>query len=89
MERNERLLDIRTEALMMGQDKEVLNMLIQEKYDRMDWVTYGNERESKGIDKTRLESIKTVMKKLAYTSQQAVDFLDIPKKDQSRYAVEL
>ena len=24
-------------------------MLIQEKYDRMDWVTYGDEREFKGI----------------------------------------
>ncbi len=35
----------------MAQDKEVQNMLIQEKYDRMDWVTYGNEQMREGLSK--------------------------------------
>ena len=48
-EKNTKLLDIRAEALAMAQDKEVQNMLIQEKYDRMDWVTYGNEQKREGL----------------------------------------
>lgn len=32
----------------MAQDKEVQKMLIQERYDRMDILTYGNDREKKG-----------------------------------------
>ena len=31
-----------------------------------------------GIDQNRIENIKTVMEKLAYTAKQAMDFLNIP-----------
>lgn len=48
-ERNEELKSMRDEALNMVQNKEVQNMLIQEKYDRMDWLTYGNEQRREGI----------------------------------------
>lgn len=33
----------------MGQDKDVQNMLIQERYDRMDWLTYGKEQRDEGV----------------------------------------
>ena len=29
----------------------VQNMIIQERYDRMDWLTYGAEQKAKGEDK--------------------------------------
>ena len=45
--------------------------------------------EAKGIDKARLESIKTVMKKLKYDAQQAMDFLDVPVNDQAKYAAKI
>ena len=57
-EQNEELQKMRTEAFEMAQEKEVQNMLIQERYDRMDWVTYGNEQRKEGEkngDRQRLE----------------------------------
>ena len=45
--------------------------------------------EAKGVDKARLESIKTVMKKLKYDVQQAMDFLDVPVNDQAKYAAKI
>ena len=47
-EKDDDLKKIRTEAHNMAQDKEVQNMLIQEKYERMDWQSYGDEREAGG-----------------------------------------
>lgn len=47
-EENEELQSIRSEALVMAQDREVQNIIIQERYDRMDWLTYGNQREAAG-----------------------------------------
>ena len=47
-EHDKTLMEIRKEASAMSQEKEVQRMLIQEKYDRMDWVTFGNEREHQG-----------------------------------------
>ncbi len=44
------LVGMRDEAYLMGQDKEVQFMLTKEKYDQMDWLSYGNEREEKGAD---------------------------------------
>ena len=35
----------------MEQDKEVQNVIIQERYDRMDWLSYGNQREKKGEER--------------------------------------
>ena len=45
--------------------------------------------EAKGVDKARLESIKTVMKKLKYDVQQAMDFLDVPVNDQAKDAAKI
>lgn len=42
------LQSIRSEAMAMAQDREVQNMIIQDRYNRMDWVTYGNQREEAG-----------------------------------------
>lgn len=39
----------------------------------------------KGIEENRIENIKTVMKKLAYTSKQAMDLLDIPLTEREKY----
>ena len=36
------------EAQQMAQDREVQNMIIQERYDRMDWLTYGEEQKALG-----------------------------------------
>ena len=42
------LKEMRKELYNMAQDKEVQNMLLQEKYERMDWVSYGNEKMREG-----------------------------------------
>ena len=48
---DEALARIRTEIRSMAQDKEVQNMLTQEMFERMDWASYGEEREEEGIEK--------------------------------------
>ena len=48
---DEALARIRTEIRSMAQDKEVQNMLTQEMFERMDWASYGEEREEEGIQK--------------------------------------
>ena len=47
------------------------------------------EGKAEGVDETRLENIKSVMKNLKYSSQQAMDLLDIAPADQSKYAAML
>ena len=47
------------------------------------------ESIQRGIDQTRIENIKTVMEKLAYTAKQAMEFLNIPTADQSKYLAKL
>ena len=42
-----------------------------------------------GIDQSRVESIKNIMKKLGYTIQQAMDLLDIPAEEQKKYMARL
>lgn len=42
------LAGIQVEIRNMAQDKEVQAMLIQEKFDLMDWASYGEERRSEG-----------------------------------------
>ena len=48
---DETLARIRTEIRSMAQDEEVQNMLTQEMFERMDWASYGEEREEEGIGK--------------------------------------
>lgn len=47
-EKDEELHLVRKEIQNMAQDKEVQNMLIQEDFERMDWLTYGSEMEATG-----------------------------------------
>ena len=54
---NSDLLQIRREARNMVQDKEVQHMLIQERYERMDWLSYGEQNKAEGIAVGRTEGI--------------------------------
>ncbi len=55
---DETLTRIRTEIRNMAQDKEVQNMLTQELFERMDWESYGEEREEEGLKQGRAEGMK-------------------------------
>ena len=56
---------IRIEAGKMAQEKEVQNMLIQEKYDQMDWQSYGDAREEEGMEKGLKEgTVLSILKAL-------------------------
>ena len=48
---DETLTSIQKEMSDMAQNREVRNMLLQEKFDRMDWISYGNEKKEKGLEK--------------------------------------
>ena len=48
-----------------------------------------DEEIEKEVDKSTLKNIKSVMVKLKYTAQQAMDLLEIPLKEQSKYAAKL
>lgn len=43
------------------------------------------ESFQRGIDQSRLDSIKSIMETLKYTAQQAMDLLKIPIAEQSKY----
>ena len=60
---DEALARIRTEIRSMAQDKEVQNMLTQEMFERMDWASYGEEREEKGIEEGE-NKLADLLKKL-------------------------
>ena len=47
------------------------------------------ETAEKATEKNNLESIRIVMRKLKYTAQQAMDFLEIPDSEQKRYLAKL
>ena len=44
---------------------------------------------ARGVDKSRLESIRNVMEGLKYTAQQAMDLLKIPENEQPKYLAKL
>ena len=48
-----------------------------------------DELRDESIERTRLEDIKNIMKKLGYTIQQAMDLLDIPAAEQDKYLAKL
>ena len=48
-----------------------------------------DESIQRGIDETRVDVIKTIMKKLKFTAIQAMDFLEIPPADQPKYLKKL
>ena len=62
---DETLARIRTEIRSMAQDKEVQNMLTQEMFERMDWESYGEEREEEGLKQGRAEGMAKGENKLA------------------------
>jgi len=43
----------------------------------------------KGVEQTRIENIKSIMKGLKYTAQQAMDLLNISADDQKKYLAKL
>ena len=56
------------EAFLMGQDKEVQRMLIKEKYDQMDWLSYGHEQreeEKKETAKRMIALGKNTLEEIA------------------------
>ena len=64
---------------------EVKGMLLEE-YNAAETLELTREEgRADGRREERLESIRKVMKKLKYTAQQAMDFLDIPPAEQSTY----
>ena len=58
--------------------KEVQNMIIQERYDRMDWLTYGSERETAG-------EIKGAIK--LYSEEMNLQPVDIVQKIITRFSL--
>ena len=50
--------DVDSDSGNMAQEKEVQNMLMQEKYDQMDWQSYGDAREEEGMEKGLKEGLK-------------------------------
>lgn len=62
-EEDQDLQNIRTEALIMAQDKEVRNMIIQERYNRMDWTTYGNQKKREGKVEGGIDMLEKQIKK--------------------------
>ena len=89
-EKDAQLRSIRLEAAGMGQEREVQNMLIQEKYDRMDWMTYGNEQRREGVStgkilgavetmrddgKSDLEILIRLKKKYGLSQEKADEYL--------------
>ena len=85
-EADQELQNIRAEIHGMAQDKEVQNMIIQERYDRMDWLTYGNEqrREGAAIGEARGE-IKGAIK--LYSEEMNLQPLDIVQKIITRFSL--
>ena len=47
------------------------------------------ESKNEGIELSRLESIRNLMVSLKCTAQQAMDLLQIPASDQSKYLAQL
>lgn len=76
-EEDETLVSIRKEAFYMAQDKEVQNMLIQERYDRMDWLTYGKEQRDEG-DRKRLEHDARGMYKKGLSPKDIAEIQGVP-----------
>ena len=68
---------------------EVSGMLLTEYNEAETMELFRKDGEKEGVDKTRVESIKTIMRKLKYTAQQAMDFLEIPVNDQLKYLARL
>lgn len=56
-------------------EQEVRNMLIQEKYDRMDWVTYGNECENKGLSTGKILGAVETMRDDGKSDREIVERL--------------
>ena len=76
VEKDDELKKIRAEALNMAQDKEVQNMLIKEKYDRMDILTYGNDQRREGAIKEAI---------MLYREEMGLLPTDIIKKIMTRF----
>ena len=79
------------EVLEGGKPKDMCELLdrVEEKGIEKGRQEGLQEGLQEGVDATRVESIKTLMRKLKYTAQQAMDLLDIPAADQTKYLAKL
>ena len=78
---DEELLKIRAEVHSMAQDKEVQNMIIQERYDRMDVLTYGSEREAAGEERGKINTLLRLLKNGRITVEEAAEDCNMSVKD--------
>jgi hypothetical protein len=59
----------------MTQEKEVQHMLLQEKYEKMDWASYGAQERREG-DRNRLIRSARRMRKNGFSDLDIADNLD-------------
>ena len=64
-------------------------MLLTEYNEAEAMELFKEDGRREGIDQTRVESIRNLMKTLKLTAQQAMDALLIPPADQSKYLAKL
>ena len=60
-------------------------MLLTEYNEKEAMELFKEDGREEGREETLLSTIKTVMGKLNYTAEKAMDFLDIPKDEQGKY----
>ncbi len=68
---------------------EVSEMLLTEYNEAETMELFKEDGRKEGIDQTRVESIRNLMKTLKLTAQQAMDALLIPAADQAKYLAKL
>ena len=47
------------------------------------------EGKAEGIDSEKISNLKTIMRKMQFSAQKAMDFLDIAPEDQEKYGLML
>lgn len=82
-------LDDAVAAVKSSQERRVeyMTMGIRDLEIREEGREKGREEgREEGTEKERLSNIRTVMKKMKYSAEKAMDFLDISMEDQEKYA---
>lgn len=66
-------MDMMSEASAMAQDREVQAMTAQERYERMDWLSYGAEREARGEERGEARGELNMLLKLVRDGRISLD----------------
>ena len=84
-----REMEIRAEALEEGLTKGRAEGLTKGRAEgRAEGLTKGREEGlTKGLEKERVFGIRRLMEKLHLSEEEAMEFMDIPKSEQPRYAM--